>query len=653
MSILNPGTETQDWGQNSVPSKSGSDKDLLPRYRDRITAAKRWREDEKFDATWKRLRDVYRLRPFERYSSDDRIAVAVAFATINVIAPSIAVNYPKITVASRNEDPDEQNKAVIVEAIVNYWWKHYDYRDESRSIVQDFLIYGHGWGKVGWMFEERTRSLSEDEITDAVAVKNDELDQFAKDNPDQAASLPSPQDVFGTIGKETLETVKDAPFFERVSPFDIYVDPEATNMRDIQWIAQRVVMPLEVARKDPRFTSASRNKLKADGSLKWFNEDNKQNIHVDHGRVTVWEFYDIARGTLSVFADQQKEAGFLVKPQEFPYPYGHPFVMLRNYEVPDQFYTIGEIEAIEPLQNELNHTRSAMVLARKLDIPKYMIRKDALDSDGIDALTSSDTNALVPIRDDTPFSEVIQAVPRNAANAQFYQNHSEVITTDIDRVTGVNEYMRGALPEIRRTATEASIIQDAANARAADKLARIEIFISEVAERVVQLAQLFLTTEQVARAVTPQGAEVWVPYGREDVTGEFDFEVQAGSTQPHNETFKRQQAVQLMNVMTPFIGQVVDPNAIAMHVLREGFGIKNPERFMMAQPPPMPPGMPQGSPPDPGSGVPPDPNAAPDAGTQMAAPPQAPMGGEQMDPNILAALATAQQTGGLPPTGAV
>lgn len=636
MSILNPGTETQDWGQDNTPVKSGSDKDLLPRYRDRITAATRWREDEKYDYTWKRLRDIYRLRPFNKWSDDDRIAVALAFATINVIGPSVAVNHPKISVASRNEDQDDQNKAAMLEAIVNYWWRTLDYRLEHRAIVQDFLVYGHGWGKVGWTFEESVRSLSEEEIAGAVQEQIAQADAFAAENPEQATQIPSDEDIAANQETEVMETTRDSPFFERVSPFDIYVDPEATTMRDIQWIAQRVVMPLEAAQKDPRFVSGARRKLKADGSLKWFNEDNKQNIPPDHGRVTIWEFYDVSRGTLSVFADAQKDVGFLVKPVDFPYPYGHPFVMLRNYEVPDQFYTIGEIEAIEPLQNELNHTRSAMVLARKLDIPKYMVRKDAMDSDALDALTSSDTNALVPIRDDTPFNEVIQPVPHNAANAQFYQNHSDVITNDIDRVTGVNEYMRGGVQEIRRTATEAGIIQDAANARSSDKLARIEGFIAEIAERVVQLAQMFLTTEQVARITTEQGAQVWVPYSRTDIMGEFDFEVEAGSTQPHNETFRRQQAIQLMQTMGPFIGTTVDPMAISIHVLREGFGIKNPERFMMGGPPPPPPGA-QGPKP-PGS------PAAPDAGAGAAPSPEG--GTEQA---LLAAVQAAAETPGSGP----
>ena len=632
--------EVGTWG---APADSGlsnmSDASLLKRYRDRLTAAKRWREDEKFDRTWKRLRDVYRLRMFDGWSEDDRIAVAIAFSTINVIGPSIAVNYPKITVSSRDEEIDQQNKALMVEAIVNYWWRHFDFREENRRIVQDFLIYGHGWGKVGWNFHEEIRNLTPEEIQQNIRVQNDVLDQFAQDNPSMASEMPSENDVIESQESTTTEVTEDSPFFERVSPFDVFVDPEATHMKDAQWIAQRVVMSLEQAKQDERFNKSARRKLKADGSLKWFNEDNKSNVPDDHGRVTIWEFYDLVRGTLSIFPDQQKDNGFLVKPLPFPYPYGHPFVMLRNYEVPDQFYTIGEIEAIEPLQNELNHTRSAMVLARKLDIPKYLVRKDALDVDGIDALTSSNTNALVPVRDDTPFPEVVAPVPRNDANAQFYNHHSEVIESDIDRVTGVNEYMRGALPEIRRTATEASIIQDAANARAADKLARIETFIAEVAQRLVQLAQSFLTTDQVARITTEQGAQVWVPYSRQDVEGEFDFDVEAGSTQPQNETFKRQQAIALMNTMGPLVGSVVDPMAIAIHVLREGFGIKNPERFVVAAPPMMPPD---------GSGAaPPSPDQASDAGAGAVPPPN---GGQLPPPQQqMSGVMSAQQAGATPP----
>ena len=150
-----------------------------------------------------------------------------------------------------------------------------------RSIVQDYLVYGHGWGKVGWKYSERPRLLSEEERTESVAEQNNVLDEFAEANPDMALDLPSAEDVATMHPTETMETLEDAPFFERVSPFDVFVDPEATSLADAQWIAQRIVMPLDRAKKDERFSRSARRKLRADGSLKWFNEENKQNIPED------------------------------------------------------------------------------------------------------------------------------------------------------------------------------------------------------------------------------------------------------------------------------------------------------------------------------------------------------------------------------------
>jgi hypothetical protein len=151
-------------------------------------------------------------------------------------------------------------------------------------------------------------------------------------------------------------------------------------------------------------------------------------------------------------------------------------------------------------------------------------------------------------------------------------------------VSGISDYQRGQSPETRQTATEAAIISDSVNARSADKLAKVELFMADVARRIVQLEQQFQSQTQVARVVGPDQAIYWVPYDREEIQGEYDFEVEAGSTQPMNETVRRQTATALMQAMAPFLGTVVDPAAMAQHVLKIGFGIQNPGKFMMMQP---------------------------------------------------------------------
>lgn len=553
--------------------------ELLARYRERVLMSRRWRKQEKYDDTWDRLRDLYSGKQFTQLSDQDRIAVNIAFSTVNVIAPSIAVNHPKITVWARGEADDD--RAVITEAVVNYWWRHFDFKPQFRRAVKDYLIIGHGWLKVGYRYEEHPVPLTDDQITEMFHLAKSEADDYAAANPDTAHLLPTNEELMAGLPSHETKTIEDRPFVERVSPYDIFIDPEATCVEDALWIAQRIVRPLEEVRADKRYPQGVRRKLEADGELRADWRDDNTKYGDDVKRVVLWEFYDLQRKTMSVFTDSGER--FLVDPIPFPYTFGIPFVMLRNYDKPDEFYPMGDLEAIAPLQDELNSTRSDMVQARQQNLPKTMYRT-SLSPAALNALRSDDRNTLVPIDDDAPFNELIAPVPQGDAVAELY-HHSEVIEADVDRISGVNEYMRGAAPETRRTATEASIIQDAANARVADKLEQIEDCIGQVARRVVQLAQQYITGQQSARVMGPNNQAVWAPFSRHDIQGEFDFSVEAGSTQPMNESFRRQQATQLLTALQPYAESgTVDIAALLTYTLQFGFGIANPGRFVSQQP---------------------------------------------------------------------
>ena len=296
------------------------------------------------------------------------------------------------------------------------------------------------------------------------------------------------------------------------------------------------------------------------------------------------EFYDVRKRTMSVFCEGGDS--FLIKPTPMPYAFGHPFVMLRNYEVPDQFYPIGDLEQIEPLQRELNETRSQMMNHRKRFARKYLYKESAFDQHGRTSLESDEDNVMVPVVSDEPLGGVVAPFPAVINPPEFY-DQSNLIVNDIERITGLPEFMTGGLPEIRRTATEVSAIQDAANARTADKLAIVEMAIGEVARRMVILAQQFMTGEQVARLIGKDGEPVWVNFDREYLEGDFDFEVVGGSTQPHNEAVRRMQALQVVDAMAPFASAgIVNMPELAAYILQFGFNIKNPEKFVSAQPPP-------------------------------------------------------------------
>jgi hypothetical protein len=292
---------------------------------------------------------------------------------------------------------------------------------------------------------------------------------------------------------------------------------------------------------------------------------------------------------------------------------------------------MGELEAIEPLQYELNETRTQMMNHRKRYSRKWLFNESAFDDDGRQALASDDDNVIVPVKGNENLNNVVVPMPALINPPEFY-NQSTLIQNDIDRVSGVSEYQRGAIPETTRTAREASIIAEAGNARVAEKLVSIENAIARCASNLIMLAQQYLTGEQTVRIVGTESAPMWLTFDKDYISGEFDFNVEAGSTAPRNEAFRRDMALQIVSAMQPFAqAGLVNLEKLAEYVLATGFGVKNASSFLKSpepppapEAPPMPPEM-QGMPPEMMQGMPPGMEGIPPEMMQ-GMPPQLPPG---------------------------
>ena len=591
--------------------------DLLKRYSGEVKRSGRWRQSEGYDDLWKRMKDLYRGHQNATASATDRLIVNMSFATINVISPSVAVNNPRFTVNARR--PEYEVQAMFAEEALNYQWRTGQYQEQFRLAVNDWLQFGHGWMKVGYKF-----------VTDEPVVKSSDggEDPFSADTEGVDDREPVPGNV-----ESERNVLEDRPYSERVSIFDVFVDPDCRTPDDMRWIAQRIRRPVADVRVDWRYSPKYRKDVQPTMTSRYEEgrgprPESGGLESKDTGFVDVIEFYDLKRKTLQVFTDNATE-GFLIAPQPQPYAFGPPFLMLRNYEVPDEFYPMGELESIETLQYELNETRSQMINHRKRYARKYLFLEDAFDDAGLNALEAEDDNTMVPVNAGQDINRVIIPMPSIGTPPDFY-NMTELIQADIDRVSGVSDYMRGDMPEIRRTATEAAMVQDAQQSRAADKLSKVEKFLGKLGERIIQLMQQYMTGDQVVRVMGTNAAPVWLNFDRDYIQGQFDFEVEAGSTEPQNETFRRQAALQMVDAMAPLVqAGVVNPMAIARRVLQNGFGVKDPNLFLQQTPQP---GM-EGAPPGPeGQGAPapgPSPGGAPGipAGPQPGPPPMAAAGG--------------------------
>lgn len=606
----------------------------LARCRTRIQSAKKFRESEKLDKKWSRLSDMYTGKQFDKIpDQEDRIAVNLVFANVNTIWAATSTNYPKVNVHARR--PDEADAAVIVDATVNYWWRTKPFKPEIQTADKESLIVGHGWVKTGWRYVEEQQNRHPNDIQAEMQQRQGQVDQYAADNPDLAASLPTDEQILSEISMTETVAVEDGPFVERVDPHDVFVDPEATSPRDMRWIAQRILRPIEEVKNDKKYKSA-RSGVTADYEVDATLVPDNVKKDKEFKRCSIYEYYDLVNGTMCIFSEKGDD--FLVDPTPQPYSFGHPFVYINNYEVPGQFYGMGEIEAIEDLQNELNKTRSQMLNHRKRGARKWLGNKRAFNQQGIAAITSDIDGQIAWVNDDIPFNEALVQIPMDAIDPGLY-NWSETIEADMDTISGVSEYQRGgASQQIRRSATEASIIAEASNSRAADKLARFELVNAEIARRVVMLAQQYMTNDESIRINGQDGLPIWGNVEPDFIKGEFDFEVEAGSTKPKNEAYMQQQATQLFTALQPLLGSpfVNTPELLKLFI-EQGFGIKDASKYVAQQPQMMPPGMP-GQPPQGGPGQPMPQNQGP------------PPGQPPVDP---AALQQLVGQVGYPPQGAI
>lgn len=551
----------------------------LGRYRKRLEAAKNFREREGYDGLWERMIDLYSGKHFPHaITTEDQITVNLAFSTVNVIAPSIAVNHPKIVVWARKLEDDA--KAAIAEAVVNYWWKHFKIGPEFKSVVKDFLIIGHGWMKVGYRYVEGSQELDEGSKADLLEQQSAQANQYAQENPELGHTLPSDDEIAANLPDTETVILEDRPFAERVSPFDVYVDPEATDLDDCRWICQKIQKSLEEVRNDDRYDKKVRSQVKADTMVNptWLSDKQKDRPDDDVKRVTVYEFYDTCYQQMCVFTDSGD--GFLVAPRAMPYDFGHPFLMLRNYDVPDRFYPMGDLEAIESLNLELDKTRSQMMNHRKKYQRKYIYDASAFDAQGVGDLLSDEDNVLVEARTSRPLNEVVVPINQTPTPPEFY-NYSNVIEEDMNIVSGVSEYQRGAMPEIRRTATESAQMQAQQDARVADKLAQIELMVGEVGSRLVQIAQQFIEDDQTARVIDGYGQPMWINFTPDDIKGEFDFEVEGGSTVPKNDVQRKEDAKEMLQTFGPFMAWgLIQPLPLVSYALQYGWDVKNPAKFL-------------------------------------------------------------------------
>jgi len=576
----------------------------LKLYQAEFANSKRWREQ--FEDLWKMMYDVYRHRDpmfCGHELAKDKIQVNYAHSTVNTIMDATLHRFPKITVTARNA-PTFRN-AVIAEHALNQQWQTKGWQRPHRLAFLDKLIFGHGWVKSTYQFDQEEREMSDEEFERIFIEKKDAAYAVAREGK---RPFPEDDEIRESIERKGMFTLKDQVQKERVSVWDIFVDPAGKDMDSICWIAQRISVKRRLFEQDERFPERLRfpngkrmssipggNGVQGAQDALTFQDEtryegNDSGVSIDF--VHYVEFYDMIEGTVSWFLEDSGD-DFLISPQPMPYAFGQPFNQQRGTEVPDRFYPMGEIECILDQQRELNQARTDMLNDRKKGARQYLFKPDNVTPEFEEAMKSDEEELLIPVKKDVQFSDVMAELPFQARIRPELYDQSSLFLQDIFQLTGITDYQRGG-GAAARTATQVAVENDASLARQGRQLKALEESMALSARRALQLMQQFMTEREVLRisnvgeqfdseeaGFEQRYSTIWYEYGPEDIGGEFAVAIEAGSTQPMNDSTRAQRALQVMNAVVPFLqlGNLLDPSQLLVYVLRE-LGVPNPESWV-------------------------------------------------------------------------
>lgn len=557
----------------SIPTGNG--KKWIERIRRSHKAKKPFLDDaERF---MRMYQGDYSTRNNKTRRGADIMSVNMVYAHIESVTPGVFTGFPYVKVRAKPKTGESVQSAELrarnMNLVLNYWGKELALDEELRDVFFD-TFFGPALVELGWETEV-------DELTPRQEVKNDAASGDADGLSEEAIQEPE------------LAIKKDRPFVMRREFKAFYFDPDARRRKDCRWIGVEEVLKWNDFIASPLYTEDAKKKLKP----QYYPIDAEYNAQNWMGRtedrsekewVKIYTIWD--KDTRKKFAVAEGYEGFLNsedgKGEDWPYEIEYkndtyPFAVhdaKRDLYSP---YTWSEFKAVEPQIIEMNRIRAAVQIHVKRSIPKY-IYTDA-------AGTRTDINKLMNARSDeaTKLNNLDAIKPFEVAEIPkplFELN--QMSRDDITTVMGTSQYENQSLAD---TATEASIIEGRSQARKSMRSRQWEQFVVEIYAKLAQLCQQNMSEALAVEIAGPNGIE-WLNVSREEIQGEFYFDIEPGIMEYKNEALRKQQLLKFIEITNG--DPMANRRALLMKVAQE-FDLDPSEVVTPEEK------MPQGEPPKP------------------------------------------------------
>lgn len=394
-------------------------------------------------------------------------------------------------------DKKDENLAKVIQELLLYQLSKCSFFVKFVDFIKQMLLYGTSYFKVYWKVR-REWVWTRTPIRQATILGWD----FGK--------------IVGWDEKKEYKVVERRPEVDVLDVLDVFPDPNAANVKEGRgifirsWISQDELKKLGKG-KYPVYTNTESDKLKGTDRRddpgrqgRWATRGVGDPADSEGTQIEILEFW----GKYDLDGDGIEEeclitlANKSVLLRAIQNPFHHqkrPIVRSVFSSIPLEWFGVGMIEPIIPLQHELNTLRRQRLDNVNLALNRMWLVNSLADVD-VDTLVSS-PNGIV-LTDDM---SGVQALDTKDVTQSSY-NDASIVQSDIEEIT-VPKAASGT-PEsgrLGRTAKGAQLIIGQALEKFGVAAKSVEIGIQQVLRMFHQLNLQFLDSEDIAREIGMTG----------------------------------------------------------------------------------------------------------------------------------------------------
>lgn len=294
---------------------------------------------------------------------------------------------------------------------------------------------------------------------------------------------------------------------------------------DLRWAGMRVSLNREQLEAHDGLTDHAREEL---GKLADDDPDDTLDF---------WEVWDRGAGKQGLLLDDK----WAVEPEPFSV---WPFYGLEFNWTPEEPIPTSDAELILELQKEYNENETQIHEHRRISVLRLLARKGALKQEERDKLERGVVGALAEVDVGGPLQEAIMALTPEIPSGLF--DAKKTLIEDVRDVIGFTRNQIGEFNQSRRTASEASIVQQALQIRLDER----RDMVADVIEHVVRAANQLIfkhwdATDAKRYAGVTEGWESLEQIEADDYT----VTVIPDSTLPLTKSIQRLQGLELYNAL--------------------------------------------------------------------------------------------------------